>query len=92
MGKNKKDNKCFVLYVFVFFKLLVGIPSAVMSSQKTNPPSDIQLRVAFDLDAVLFSDESENIFKEGGQDAFSEHEKKNRDKPLEEVCTPLFFL
>ena len=42
-----------------------------------------QVRIAFDGDAVLFSEESELIFKEQGLEAFIEHEKQNRDNPLE---------
>lgn len=41
-----------------------------------------QVRIAFDGDAVLFSDESEQIFKEKGLSAFLEHEKENASKPL----------
>jgi 5'-nucleotidase len=36
-----------------------------------------QLRIAFDGDAVIFSDESERIFQEQGLDAFSENEKNS---------------
>lgn len=43
-----------------------------------------QIRIAFDGDAVLFSDESERIFKSQGLDAFVEHEQKNALKPLPE--------
>ncbi len=60
-----------------------------MSTQATNPPSETQLRVAFDLDAVLFSDESEKIYKQCGLYGFLEHEKKNRDKPLHDVSKGL---
>jgi 5'-nucleotidase len=42
-----------------------------------------QVRIAFDGDAVLFSPESELIYKKQGFDAFMEHEKANRDNPLE---------
>ncbi|MEM8845404.1 MAG: 5'-nucleotidase [Pseudomonadota bacterium] len=42
------------------------------------------IKIAFDGDAVLFSDESERIFKEHGLDAFLEHEKENAEKPLPE--------
>lgn len=49
--------------------------------------SDTQLRVAFDGDAVLFSDESEQIVKEQGLDKFFEHEQLNENKPLAQVCT-----
>ncbi|MDE6747742.1 MAG: 5'-nucleotidase [Lachnospiraceae bacterium] len=41
-----------------------------------------QIRIAFDGDAVLFSDESEQIFKEKGLQAFEENERKNADNPL----------
>lgn len=47
--------------------------------------SDTQLRVAFDGDAVLFSDESEIIVKKHGLDTFFEHEKQFENKPLAQV-------
>lgn len=43
-----------------------------------------QIRIAFDGDAVLFSDESERIYQEQGLKAFLEHEKMNARKPLPE--------
>lgn len=43
-----------------------------------------EIRIAFDGDAVLFSDESEKIFKEKGLEAFEEHERNNAKKPLPE--------
>lgn len=42
-----------------------------------------QVRIAFDGDAVLFSEESELIYKQHGLEAFIEHEQQNRDKALE---------
>ena len=42
-----------------------------------------QIRIAFDGDAVLFSAESERVFKQRGIDAFYEHEQTNVDKPLQ---------
>lgn len=42
-----------------------------------------QIRIAFDGDAVLFSDESEQIFKERGLEAFEENERRNVNNPLE---------
>lgn len=42
-----------------------------------------QIRIAFDGDAVLFSDESEQIFKEKGLEAFEENERKNANNPLQ---------
>lgn len=43
-----------------------------------------QIRIAFDGDAVLFSEESEMIYQQRGLDAFIEHEKINAEKPLPE--------
>jgi len=41
------------------------------------------VRIAFDGDAVLFSDQSERIFKEEGLDAFMENESKSAQLPLD---------
>lgn len=41
------------------------------------------IRIAFDADAVLFSDEAERIFKEQGLKAFTCSEKKNAHTPLQ---------
>ena len=41
-----------------------------------------QLRIAFDGDAVLFSDESERIYKESGLDAFQSNEATAAREPL----------
>ena len=43
-----------------------------------------QIRIAFDGDAVLFSDESELIYKSQGIEAFQANETKNARKPLPE--------
>lgn len=43
-----------------------------------------QLRIAFDGDAVLFSEESERIYQIDGLEAFLAHEKENARKPLPE--------
>ncbi|KAG5856013.1 hypothetical protein ANANG_G00003280 [Anguilla anguilla] len=59
-----------------------GIAAATMfTANKENPLSDTQLRVAFDGDAVLFSDESEIIVKRDGLDTFFEHEKQLENTP-----------
>jgi 5'-nucleotidase len=42
------------------------------------------LRIAFDGDAVLFSDDSEKRFKEEGLDAFLRYEREHADQPLED--------
>ena len=43
-----------------------------------------QIRIAFDGDAVLFSDESERIYQAHGLEAFELHERENAKKPLPE--------
>ncbi|KAA8583060.1 cytosolic 5'-nucleotidase 1A [Etheostoma spectabile] len=59
-----------------------GIAAATMFMTQTATLSETQLRVAFDGDAVLFSDESEIIVKQHGLDTFFEHEKEFENKPL----------
>lgn len=52
---------------------------------KIDPSDEIaQIRIAFDGDAVLFTDESERIFKAQGLEAFAKHEQKNAQVPLPE--------
>ena len=41
-----------------------------------------QVRIAFDGDAVLFSEESEFVYKKDGLDAFIKHEQDNKDNPM----------
>ncbi len=65
---------------------LIGIAAATMfMSEKQIEVSETQLRVAFDGDAVLFSDESERIFKAHGLDKFFEHERENENRLLDHV-------
>lgn len=55
------------------------LPSAAAPIADANPR---QLRIAFDGDAVLFSDESERIFKQSGLDAFESNEAIAAKTPL----------
>src|SRR5574337_11549 len=41
-----------------------------------------EVRIAFDGDAVLFSDQAEQVFQRGGLDAFQSHERRRAAKPL----------
>ena len=41
-----------------------------------------QIRIAFDGDAVLFSDESERIYQKSGLEAFEENERSNAMNPM----------
>ncbi|KAK7907654.1 hypothetical protein WMY93_016266 [Mugilogobius chulae] len=61
-----------------------GIAAATMfmPGEMQNQLCDTQLRVAFDGDAVLFSDESEIIVKQKGLDEFFAHELAYENLPL----------
>ena len=60
-----------------------GIPAALLYKQPLQMPADTdKLRIAFDADAVLFSEESEAVYKQSGLTAFLEHERVNADKAL----------
>lgn len=59
-----------------------GIAAATLMASSTQTEHGDQLRFAFDGDAVLFSDESERIFKQQGLKAFAESEKAAAMKPL----------
>jgi 5'-nucleotidase len=56
------------------------LPSVSTPSTAKGNPS--QLRIAFDGDAVLFSDESERIYKESGLNAFQDNEAATAREPL----------
>ncbi|MPR34679.1 5'-nucleotidase [Salmonirosea aquatica] len=47
-------------------------------------PSDNRVKIAFDADAVIFSDESEHRYKTEGMDAFHKYEAEHEDDPLAE--------
>jgi 5'-nucleotidase len=54
-----------------------------------DPPADYEadqstVRIAFDADAVIFSDESEQIYKKDGLSAFHKNEKENEIVPLKD--------
>ncbi|MCR5756183.1 MAG: 5'-nucleotidase [Acetatifactor sp.] len=66
-----------------------GIAAGIICTQHVEEPRVIypkawQIRIAFDGDAVLFSDESERIYKEKGLGAFEENERENAENPLNE--------
>lgn len=63
--------------------LNMGFAAANIFTEKTHNNNSEQLRIAFDGDAVLFSDESERIFQEQGFEAFVDNERKTAQKPLE---------
>jgi 5'-nucleotidase len=62
--------------------LNAGYAAATILSGGTSSRDDGQLRIAFDGDAVLFSDDSERIFQESGLEAFTENERRAAREPL----------
>jgi len=62
--------------------LQAGFASALILPGSRNRPDRDQLRIAFDGDAVLFSDESERVYQAEGLEAFAKREKRHADTPL----------
>ncbi len=60
-----------------------GVAAATLLHSGGSRSDNEQLRFAFDGDAVLFSDESERIFKEKGLAAFTENEKASARTPMD---------
>jgi 5'-nucleotidase len=62
-----------------------GVASALLYQKPENALEELdQIRIAFDGDAVIFSDESERIYQTQGIEAFENHERENAMKPLPE--------
>ncbi len=61
-----------------------GVPAARVypRSARASDAHPNEVRIAFDGDAVLFSDEAERVFQEGGLDAFQAHERDHAQTPL----------
>ena len=62
--------------------LQAGFAAALILSGTHHRPDSGQLRIAFDGDAVLFSDEAERIYHAEGLEAFAQQEKQRADTPL----------
>jgi len=62
--------------------LEAGFAAAMILPGAENRPDGTQLRIAFDGDAVLFSDEAEKIYQAEGLEVFAENEKQHADTPL----------
>jgi len=56
----------------------------IYAPPKSFNPKDNRVKIAFDADAVLFSEESELRYKKEGLDAFREFEAEHVDDPLKE--------
>ena len=60
-----------------------GVAAGVMYDRPASfVPDDGSVRIAFDGDSVLFSDESEAFYKANGLDAFRERERENARVPM----------
>jgi 5'-nucleotidase len=63
--------------------LEAGFPAARVYQKPAREDSHpTEVRIAFDGDAVLFSDEAERIYQEQGLSAFEEHERTRAAEPL----------
>lgn len=61
-----------------------GVPAARVypQSARASDAHPNEVRIAFDGDAVLFSDEAEQVYQQGGLDAFQAHERAQAGTPL----------
>lgn len=59
-----------------------GLAAATILPSKSNDKEEALLRIAFDGDAVLFSDEAEQIYQKDGLAEFEASEKADAEKPL----------
>ena len=64
--------------------LAAGVPAARVypHSARAQEGHPHEVRIAFDGDAVLFSDEAERVYRREGLDAFQDHEQANSQTPL----------
>jgi 5'-nucleotidase len=64
--------------------LALGFPAATVATHSARATSNSphEVRVAFDGDAVLFSDEAEQVYQSQGLPAFQQHETQHASLPL----------
>ena len=64
--------------------LEAGVPAAQVYPHSAHASDEHphEVRIAFDGDAVLFSDEAERVFQSQGLNAFQQHERDNAAQPL----------
>jgi 5'-nucleotidase len=64
--------------------LEAGVPAARVypQSARASDAHPNEVRIAFDGDAVLFSDEAERVYQAAGLDAFHRHEQQAAEQPL----------
>tara|TARA_B110000858_G_scaffold143001_1_gene162382 strand:+ start:9974 stop:10873 length:900 start_codon:yes stop_codon:yes gene_type:complete len=59
-----------------------GVAAATILPSEKSTTANKKLKIAFDGDAVLFSDDSEKIYKNKGLEAFTKNEKESANEPL----------
>lgn len=60
-----------------------GVAAALLYQKPESAGEELdQIRIAFDGDAVIFSDASERIYQQQGIEAFEQHERDNARNPL----------
>jgi 5'-nucleotidase len=64
--------------------LAAGVPAARVfpDSARASANHPEEVRIAFDGDAVLFSDEAERVYQRQGLPAFQAHEREHAERPL----------
>lgn len=62
--------------------LCAGCAAATLLPSQTQNHNMEELRIAFDGDAVIFSNDSEKIFQQEGIDAFTKHEVSDAKNPM----------
>lgn len=64
--------------------LNMGFPAATVATHSVRAPNTYpnEVRIAFDGDAVLFSDEAEQVYQKQGLPAFQQHESAKASQPL----------
>lgn len=62
--------------------LQAGCAAATLIPASGNNEQGVDLRIAFDGDSVIFSDEAERIYQQSGLEAFAKNEKQAAHKPL----------
>ena len=77
LSKDEKD-------VQMVIDSKVCAAALIYAPPKEFNPSDNRVRIAFDADAVLFSDESELRYKTEGMEAFHQYEEEHENDPLKE--------
>ncbi|MBM3346740.1 MAG: 5'-nucleotidase [Betaproteobacteria bacterium] len=68
----------------VLAAIAAGYPAAIVYPQSRSVAEHHpeEIRIAFDGDGVLFSDEAERVYQREGLDAFHAHESRHANKPL----------